>query len=328
MRILILGAGAVGSIMAMRLAWAGHDVWLLARGSRLSELTKDPFILARHFVTGELSRTYVHVAGDQQLQRTSSWDLMIVAVQAHQLEGAMPLVDRVVARHVLFMMNMVGDLHALRERVGVDRFLIGLPALLGEVRDGELRYAVLPGALRFLQITTIGALPDHFPRGVDRVKRALEGAGFATTIQEEMQTWLLTHAGFMMPIMVAGLMSDVDRPLTWATSRLVARGILDNLRLIKRAGHRIEPWNMQLVSMLPPLMLALGVWASFQFRLVRVVSQAHITHAQAEVRHLIDALLRLDPNGQAKTLMEFSRFLDGVARDESPHKTGRDRKRA
>lgn len=317
MRVLVVGAGAVGSVMAMKLAQSGRDVWLVARGQRLAELSDEPVIVARHLVTGKVSKTRIHVLSDRRVPPIPAWDLVIVAVQAHQLEGAMVIVDHVAASRVLFMMNIVGDLRELRQRVGPDRFLLGLPALLGEVRNGELNYAVLPGLLRFLQITTIGRLPDHSPIGVNRIQDTLEDAGIATSINQDMESWLLTHAAFMTPIMVAGLMSDVNQPLSWNTSLRVARGILEGLDLVHRSGHLITPLNMTLVSLLPSHALAAGLWASFKLRLVRVASQAHITHAQGEVRHLIDALLKLDPKGRAKTLIEFSQLLDQMARTEA-----------
>lgn len=40
-RILIFGAGVVGSIYALRFAQSGLDVTLLARGERLKSLKKD-----------------------------------------------------------------------------------------------------------------------------------------------------------------------------------------------------------------------------------------------------------------------------------------------
>lgn len=45
MRIVVIGAGVIGSVYAGRLAAAGHDVSLLARGSRKATLERDGVIL-------------------------------------------------------------------------------------------------------------------------------------------------------------------------------------------------------------------------------------------------------------------------------------------
>jgi 2-dehydropantoate 2-reductase len=45
MKILVIGAGVIGSIYAGKLLQAGHEVVLFARGSRLSELQAHGLVL-------------------------------------------------------------------------------------------------------------------------------------------------------------------------------------------------------------------------------------------------------------------------------------------
>jgi 2-dehydropantoate 2-reductase len=45
MRVLVIGAGVLGSLYAGRLAAAGNEVALFARGSRLAELQGEPLRL-------------------------------------------------------------------------------------------------------------------------------------------------------------------------------------------------------------------------------------------------------------------------------------------
>ena len=46
MRILVYGAGVIGSIFAGKLAASGEDVTVLARGKRLEELRQNGIVLA------------------------------------------------------------------------------------------------------------------------------------------------------------------------------------------------------------------------------------------------------------------------------------------
>lgn len=46
MKLLIYGAGVIGSIFGARLALAGHDVTMLARGKRLAEIKES--LMQRH----------------------------------------------------------------------------------------------------------------------------------------------------------------------------------------------------------------------------------------------------------------------------------------
>ncbi len=45
MRILVFGAGVIGSVYAGNLLRAGHQVTVLARGRRLSDLTSSGLVL-------------------------------------------------------------------------------------------------------------------------------------------------------------------------------------------------------------------------------------------------------------------------------------------
>ncbi len=52
MKILIYGAGVLGRVAAVRLAQAGEDVTVLARGRRLEDIRRDGIVLER-FENGE-----------------------------------------------------------------------------------------------------------------------------------------------------------------------------------------------------------------------------------------------------------------------------------
>jgi 2-dehydropantoate 2-reductase len=44
-RILIAGAGVIGSVYGVRLLQAGHDVVMLARGARLTDLQREGLVV-------------------------------------------------------------------------------------------------------------------------------------------------------------------------------------------------------------------------------------------------------------------------------------------
>lgn len=60
MKILIYGAGVLGSLCVARLQSAGQEVWLLARGQRLEDLRQHGLVL-ENMVTDERSEMKVNV---------------------------------------------------------------------------------------------------------------------------------------------------------------------------------------------------------------------------------------------------------------------------
>ncbi|MDF2096078.1 ketopantoate reductase family protein [Aquibaculum arenosum] len=80
MRIAVYGAGAVGSVLAAKLADAGHEVVLIARGQRLAQVRDEGLRLR---VEGRESRTRLPVSDDPA--QFGPQDTVILALKAHSL---------------------------------------------------------------------------------------------------------------------------------------------------------------------------------------------------------------------------------------------------
>jgi 2-dehydropantoate 2-reductase len=88
MRILVIGAGVIGSFNAARLMLAGHDVSLLARGRRYLEVQEHGIELEEAF---SRERTVVRVPLAGPLGPDDAYDCIIVAVRHNQLAALLPL---------------------------------------------------------------------------------------------------------------------------------------------------------------------------------------------------------------------------------------------
>lgn len=86
MRIAILGAGASGGHFAYRLAKAGHDVCVVARGAHLDAMRKDGLRFEGGDETGTIS-----IRASDNSNEFGHQDLVIVAVKATGLASMPPL---------------------------------------------------------------------------------------------------------------------------------------------------------------------------------------------------------------------------------------------
>jgi 2-dehydropantoate 2-reductase len=80
MNICIYGAGAVGGLIAGRLAQAGHGVSVVARGAHLTAIRKDGLRILH-----EEKQTVVNVKADSDPARLGPQDCVIVAVKGQSL---------------------------------------------------------------------------------------------------------------------------------------------------------------------------------------------------------------------------------------------------
>jgi 2-dehydropantoate 2-reductase len=125
-RILVLGAGVIGSVYAVKLLQAGHDVVLLARGTRLVDLQTHGLIL-EDAQTGD--RSVLPVAAVSEPVVDDHFDLVLVSVRAEQLVSTLPVLTGLTdGSDVLFFGNTANYEAKLRAALG-ERVVFGFPRL-------------------------------------------------------------------------------------------------------------------------------------------------------------------------------------------------------
>lgn len=80
MKICIVGAGAIGGLLAVRLAHSGANVTVVARGGHLDAIRANGLILR-----GEGEEVSARPQAAESLAQTREQDLVILAVKAHQV---------------------------------------------------------------------------------------------------------------------------------------------------------------------------------------------------------------------------------------------------
>lgn len=140
LRIAIVGVGNIGSTFAFQLAHiGGHDVTVLTRpaSTRLEQLRRDGAIVD---VKGVRASVHVTDALDEQ----TPFDIVIVTLLAHQVDGVLPTLRRSAARCVQFMFNTF-DPERLRDAVGHERCTFGMNFVQATL-DGDGRLKATIGA--------------------------------------------------------------------------------------------------------------------------------------------------------------------------------------
>jgi 2-dehydropantoate 2-reductase len=273
MRIAVIGLGGIGSTFAFQLSRAGHDVTVVARGSRLEQLRRDGSI-----VTTDGERTAVRFA--DELDVTTPWDLVLVTVLVSQVDALLPVLGRSSAKAVMFMFNTFGSLDRLRDAVGPERFAFGFPAIVASIDDGRLSSSILRRGMS----TTV---TDPF------WAKVFSDAGIPTTVHADMQSWLRTHAAVIVPLVIAGRTADRrGSGLSKDESLMLARAMDEGLRLVRQLGDSITPAPMAIVSHLPVRAQAALVWTLTRLQtFVRTVAVAPAD----EPRMLIDEMSAASP---------------------------------
>ena len=83
MKICIVGAGAIGGMMGARLALAGEDITLIARGSHLEAIRQNGLKLIEEDGAEHVAK---NVKATSRLSEAGKQDIVILALKAHQVE--------------------------------------------------------------------------------------------------------------------------------------------------------------------------------------------------------------------------------------------------
>lgn len=123
MRLLVLGAGALGGYFGGRLAEAGGDVTFLVRPRRAAQLATQGLRIESPF--GE-ARLQVKTVTAEALG--PGWDVILLACKAYDLEEAMAVLRPAVDAHtaILPVLNGLSHVETLGHAFGPERVLGGL----------------------------------------------------------------------------------------------------------------------------------------------------------------------------------------------------------
>jgi 2-dehydropantoate 2-reductase len=206
MRMLVVGAGAIGGFYGAHLARAGRDVTLLVRQKRAQQLKsglevkspKGDFTVAPELVTAATL--------------DGPYDAILVAVKSYALQSVMADMARAVGPETMILAPLNGMKHVdmLSERFGA-LAVVGCIAKIAVDLDAEGR------VIHFAPIeeTAYGEMDGSLSPRIQALDEFLQGAGFtarhSTAIVREMwEKWILLSGLGGINCLMRGAIGEVE----------------------------------------------------------------------------------------------------------------------
>ena len=169
MRILVYGAGNIGSLYAALLKESGEDVFVLARGERLSYI-REHGIRLENFESGKQITSRVEAV--ERLDADDDYDLILVILPKNHIQDVLPvLAANRRSPNVMFFGNNAAGPGQLIEAIGRDRVLLGFPGAAAVAHDHRIRYLILSERE---QPTTIGEIDGSKSQRLQAIASALK----------------------------------------------------------------------------------------------------------------------------------------------------------
>lgn len=207
MKILVIGAGAVGGYFGGRLAQAGRDVTFLVRGRQADNIRKQGLrIVSPH------GDAIVHPKILLANELGEPFDLVLLSVKGYGLEPAIndfaPAVGK--ATMILPVLNGMRHMDLLIKRFG-EEVVIGGVCLVSTVVDNDGRIVQLTGTQRLVY----GELRGGPSERMNRLDTVMQGAGFEARIsqditQEMWQKWVQLSSLGALTCLMRGSVGEVE----------------------------------------------------------------------------------------------------------------------
>ncbi len=285
MKILVYGAGNIGSLYAALLKESAQDVSVLAKGKRLADL-REHGIQLESVVTGMQTTVRVNVV--EWLEADDDYDLVLAILPKNHVSEVLPiLAANRQTPSVMFFGNNAAGPQEMIEVLGRDRVLLGFPGAAAVAHGPRIRYLILSARE---QPTTIGELDGTNSPRVKAIRVAFRAAGFPVTLCSNMSAWLKTHAAEIIPTacalyMVAG---DAHRLARTRTALLLMlRAIREGYRVLHEYGIPVTPAKHRVIEWLPESVL-LALARRMVKRDTTTIKIGHARGARNEMKLIAD----------------------------------------
>ncbi len=276
MRILIYGAGVIGSLYAAKLCDAGTDVTVYARGKRLEDLQIKGLLYKRN---GKIKKADVTVINT--LDNDDRYDLIFLSVRENQLMTALTELKDNISPTIVTMVNSLDTYDELESICGKGRILPAFPGAGGSLEDGILDAGFTP---RVIQPTTIGRTDGR----EKELASVFSRARIPYQVVDDMHSWQVCHLGMVVPI--ADAYYEAADPEhageDFSLMNKTSRQIRNNLQSIKSKGIRLTPMKMNIFLILPVTVVSVIMGFVFRSEFGNRFMYRHSMKAPDEMRRL------------------------------------------
>ncbi|MDR1147533.1 MAG: NAD(P)-binding domain-containing protein [Spirochaetaceae bacterium] len=262
-RLLIFGAGVIGSLYALRFIQSGMDVTVLARGNRLEELKRNGLQYGEKNSIKSVQVNLIETLRDDDI-----YDFIFVAVRFDQMVSALKAIKNNKSENIVTLANSVG----YDEWIAIvgDRLIPGFPGAGGNITEGIL-YGQF---VKNVQGTIFGEINGEKTERIINLARIFNMAELPCEIPENIRAFHLAHAAFTASIKhfyTADGMMDAKTAKSGAVLHKVAFSVKQNVHLLEQASIPILDPKTRVAGKMPICLIMLLFRIMLSIRLTQSV---------------------------------------------------------
>jgi len=286
-KILIYGAGVIGCVYAVKLANAGHDLSVYARGSRLQSL------LSRGLLYSEKSQ--VKKAPVKVLDRvapTDIFDYVFVTVRYGQIETALSELAANASHNIVTMVNNAEGYDRWEYLLGKGRLMPGFAGAGGRIDEGVLHYQLTP---KIIQAATFGEADGRVSERINALAKIFKSAKIPYSISRNMDAWQKSHLA-MVTVLANGIYFDGGYNYTTSKNkkalRFMSAALRKSFRALKAKGIPITPPKLHVFRLCPLWLMDISLRILYSTKFAETLISSHALNAKDEMALLDEAFRR------------------------------------
>jgi 2-dehydropantoate 2-reductase len=274
-RLLVFGAGIIGSLYALRFIQSNMNVTVLARGNRLEELRRHGLRYEEKNSVKTIKINLIETLRDDDI-----YDFIFVAVRFDQMVSALTAIKDNKTENIVTLANTVG--YDEWAAIVGNRLIPGFPGAGGNIAEGVL-HGQFTGKI---QGTMFSEINGEKTERIIKLIQVFNMAGLSYEIPEDIKAFHLSHAAFTAAIKhfyTAEGMMDIKTAKSCPVLRKVAGTVKQNVRLLERANIPVLDSKTRAAGKMPTWLIAVLFWLMLSLRFTRsVLLGSHALAAREE----------------------------------------------
>lgn len=296
MKILIYGAGIVGTTYGWQLSKAGHEITVLVRPEKKQSIKEEGIPIHCADFRGEQKEIEEVVFKPDVIDSLSAdndFEYIIVTANNLHLKEILPILSKSVGNaHILFFQNMwVDDLDSINKYIPEKQYFFGFPFMVGGGRDVGCIYSAISGLKQ--SHTPLGEPNGEISERVQKIAKAFEEANLKPIIYNEIKIWLITHyavaAGLSAGIMKAkGGRNFANNP---AILKEAIKAIREGLEVCQKLGYNPKAEKANRLYSLPFFIAIPIAKKVYNNEALCLMFDGHTQHSPDEMKKMLEDII-------------------------------------
>ena len=296
MKILVYGAGIVGSTYAWQLSEAGHDVSILVKKGKKQLIEKDGIYINCTDFRGnkkQVIQTTFRPVVIEDLSPQNNYEFIFVSVNNAQLKQVLPALSEGAGKaNILFFQNNWDDFDEIKKYLTPEQYLFGFPFIVGGGRNEQGISSVISGMKQ--ANTLLGESNGENTERVIKIAGVLNDANLKPVISKQIIPWLISHyavaAGLSAGVMKAGgSMKNFTNNTVLIKEAITS--IREGFEVCQKRGINPKKEKSNAIYYLPFFISIPIIKKVFSNEVLSLMFEGHVRHAPDEMKKMVHDIL-------------------------------------